>query len=248
MSCTSSHKAVHSENQPPLLICCLYIRPGPRWVRHGVAGPANDLEQLLTTGWKLLYPQSPLPCPLPRASLIVGIRHRGCVRTWFSHDPCGTYVQPACAYVIDLTWHSWFPGSCRHSYCPYLAFPLCATFPLPIIPLNQEHSSDLAHRRTTLLLAPDVDALHARGIGRARTHANNGLVSGIISLLGVGGIVVGPTEPLPAFRAAEPAVVALAIEDVTAFQASYAWGDLLANQVSEQAWLMTAQPQRKPFT
>jgi len=116
---------------------------------------------------------------------------------------------------------------------------------MPIIRFNQEHSSGLAHHGAMLLLAPDVDDLHAPGIDRARTHANNGLVSGIISLLGVGRVVVGPLEPLAAFRAAEPAVVALAIEDVTAFQARNACGDLLANQVSEQPRLMTAEPQGK---
>jgi hypothetical protein len=72
-------------------------------------------------------------------------------------------------------------------------------------------------------------------------------MSGIISLLGVGRVVVGPIESLPAFRAAEPAVVAFTIESVTAFQAGNARRDLLPNQVGEQPRVMTAQPQGKPF-
>jgi hypothetical protein len=67
-------------------------------------------------------------------------------------------------------------------------------------------------------------------------------------LLGVGRVVVGQVEPLPAFRAAEPAVVAFTIESVTAFQAGNACGNLFASEPGEQAWLMTAQPQGKPFT
>jgi hypothetical protein len=67
-------------------------------------------------------------------------------------------------------------------------------------------------------------------------------------LLGVGWVVVGLLEPLPAFRATEQAVPALAIESVTALQARNSWGNLLANQVSEQAWFMAAQPQGKALT
>ena len=80
-----------------------------------------------------------------------------------------------------------------------------------------------------LLLGPDVEALYAPGIDRARTRANNGLVSGIISLHGVGWVEGGQVEPLPAFRAAEPAVLALAIQGVTAFQARNACRNLLAS-------------------
>jgi len=57
--------------------------------------------------------------------------------------------------------------------------------------------------------------------------------------------VVGPIEPLPAFRAAEQAVPALAIEDVTALQASNARGDFLASELGIQARLVTVQPQGK---
>jgi hypothetical protein len=59
------------------------------------------------------------------------------------------------------------------------------------------------------LITPDVDALYAPGIDRANTHTNKG-VSGIISLLGVGRVVVGPIESTLAFRVAKQAVPALA--------------------------------------
>jgi hypothetical protein len=102
-----------------------------------------------------------------------------------------------------------------------------------MIRFNQERGSGLAHRRAMLLLAPDVDALHAPGIDRDRTHTNKRLVSGMMSLLGISRVVVGSIESLPAFRAAKQAVPALAIESVTALQACNACGDLFASQLCE---------------
>jgi hypothetical protein len=58
-------------------------------------------------------------------------------------------------------------------------------------------------------------------------------MAGVIFLLGVGRVVVGPLKPLPAFRTAEQAVPALAIESVTTMQARNASGDLFADQNSE---------------
>jgi hypothetical protein len=66
-------------------------------------------------------------------------------------------------------------------------------------------------------------------------------------LLGVGRVDVGPLESLLAFRATEPAVLAFTIESITALQARNACGDLLPSELGEQPWVMTAQPQRKPF-
>jgi hypothetical protein len=50
-----------------------------------------------------------------------------------------------------------------------------------------------------------------------------------------------------AFRGAKQAVPALAIQGVSALQASHACGDLFANQVSEYPRMMTVQPQGKSF-
>jgi len=116
-----------------------------------------------------------------------------------------------------------------------------------MIRFNGDCSSGLARYGTMPLLASALDALHAPGIDRDRTQTNKRLVSAIISLLGVDRVVVGPIESLLAFQAAEQAVPALAIEDVTTMQASNACGDLFASELGIQPRVMTAQPQGKSF-
>jgi hypothetical protein len=96
-----------------------------------------------------------------------------------------------------------------------------------------------------LKLTPE--ALHAPGIARACSQTDDDLVSGIISSLGISRVVAVSPESVLAIRAAKQAVPALAVEGITALQACNAWGNLLANQVSEQAWFVPAQPHCKPF-
>ena len=76
--------------------------------------------------------------------------------------------------------------------------------------------------------------------GTIRPRLLNRPLSGIISWLVVDWVVPGPPEPVPAFGAAEQAVVAFTLKSVTALYAHKAFGDLLADQVGEQTGLMTA--------
>jgi hypothetical protein len=67
----------------------------------------------------------------------------------------------------------------------------------------------------------------------------------IISLLGP---VVRTPKTVLAINATIQAVLAFVIEGVSAIQASNALGNhLLVDQVSEQAWFVTTEPQGKSF-
>jgi hypothetical protein len=56
------------------------------------------------------------------------------------------------------------------------------------------------------------------------------------------GVVTRSPEPLPAFRAAEPVVVAFAIEDVSTTQASDACGNFSADELGVQPRVVAVQP------